>query len=152
MQVSYPSSSNKKTNFTEQETSSEPSVRITNPDGQYTLLMIDPDAGKKTNKNASPGNTQGLYYLHWLVVNIPASGNVKEGDAIVPYAGPTPPTGTGQHRYMFILYKQKVGIVSGMNVQQRGNWNLQEFLQGKELTEVARQTIRVPPLKLNANH
>jgi phosphatidylethanolamine-binding protein (PEBP) family uncharacterized protein len=148
MQVSYPTSTNTKMNFTEQETSSEPEIRISNPDGQYTLIMIDPDAGKKTNKNASPGNTQGLYYLHWLVVNIPASGNVREGEAIVPYAGPTPPAGTGQHRYMFILYKQKVGITTGMTIQERGGWSLQQFLQGKELTEVAKKTIHVP-LKLN---
>jgi phosphatidylethanolamine-binding protein (PEBP) family uncharacterized protein len=144
MQVSYPSSTNKKTNFTQEETSTEPDIRISNPDGQYTLVMIDPDAGKKTNTNASPGNTKGLYHLHWLVVNIPASGNVKEGDILVPYAGPTPPSGTGKHRYMFILYKQKVGITSGMNVQERSGWNLQQFLQGKELTEVSRHTIRVP--------
>jgi phosphatidylethanolamine-binding protein (PEBP) family uncharacterized protein len=151
MQVSYPTSTNKKTNFSQQETSSEPTIRITNPDGQYTLLMIDPDAGKLGKNNASPGNTKGLYYLHWLVVNIPSSGNVEEGDVLVPYAGPTPPAGTGQHRYIFILYKQKVGIVSGMNIQQRSSWNLQQFLQGKELTEVARQTIRVPQQKLNGN-
>jgi phosphatidylethanolamine-binding protein (PEBP) family uncharacterized protein len=77
-------------------------------------------------------------------VNIPASGNVSEGDVLVPYRGPTPPAGTGQHRYMFLLYKQAVGITSGMNIQERSNWNLQQFLQGKELSEVARQTIRVP--------
>ncbi len=142
----FPSSNNKKTNFTEQETAVEPQVLISNPDGQYTLLMIDPDAGKKTPNNQSPGNTKGLYYLHWLVTNIPSSGNVQEGDVLVPYKGPTPPAGTGKHRYIFILYKQKLGITSGMSIQERGNWNLQSFLQGKELTEVSRTTIHVPSM------
>jgi len=142
MQVRY-SGSNKK-NLSEQETSVQPQISISNAEGPYTLIMIDPDAGKKSPTNKSPGNTKGLYYLHWLVVNIPVSGDVTQGDALVPYAGPTPPPNTGQHRYQFILYKQSVGIVKGMNIRERSNWSLQNFLEGKGLTEVARETIRVP--------
>jgi phosphatidylethanolamine-binding protein (PEBP) family uncharacterized protein len=150
MQVSYPITNLKRTNLTQQETSREPQVAIEKPDGQYTLVMIDPDAGKKTPTNVSPGNSD-RYYLHWLVVNIPSSGAIEEGVPVVPYQGPTPPPNTGQHRYHFILYKQSVSLTSGLGTKERAGWSLQGFLQGKGLTEVARQTVRVPQ-KLNKNN
>ena len=141
MQVSY-SSNSRKTNFTEAETSNQPKVSITAPNGPFTLVMVDPDAGDKT---------PGLYYLHWLVVNIPPGGNLQEATTVVDYRGPTPPAGTGQHHYHFILYQQTKGnLINGLSVRDRPNWSLDSFLSGKYLTEVARQTIRVPPLKLNA--
>ena len=150
MQVRYPTSNNKKTNFTQEETANPPEVRIENPEGLYTLVMIDPDAGKKSEKNARPGNSD-KYYLHWLVINIPATGNINEGDDIVPYAGPTPPPNTGSHEYIFILYRQKVSLMTGLMVKERPQWSLNGFLQGKELTEVKRQSVFVPKRqKLNA--
>ena len=43
--------------------------------------------------------------LHWLVMNVPASGNISDGaDEVVPYMGPAPPEGV--HRYVFSLFKQ----------------------------------------------
>lgn len=135
MQVSFPSSTNKKTNFTQAETMVQPQITIQNPDEQYTLLMIDPDAGNRI---------PNLYYLHWLIVNIPRGGNILEGDVLVPYAPPTPPAGTGQHRYMFILYKQTASIITGQIVTERQNWSLPTFLKDKPLEEVARKIIRVP--------
>lgn len=145
MQVSFPTSNNKKTNFTQEETSMQPQVTLQNPDEQYTLVMIDPDAGNKT---------PDTYYLHWLIVNIPRGGDVMKGDILVPYAPPTPPAGTGQHRYIFILYKQSASIVTGQIIRYRAKWSLPNFLKDKQgvLQEVARKIIHVPRAQnLNGN-
>ena len=143
MQVIYPTTNTKKTNYTQQETSSQPRIHIEGSDGPYALVMIDPDAGKKTPNNRSPGNAD-KYYLHWLIVNIPSSGDLSEGTVVVPYQGPTPPPNTGKHRYHFILYKQNLNMTNGLAIKERPSWSLQGFLQGKGLEEIARQTIRVP--------
>jgi phosphatidylethanolamine-binding protein (PEBP) family uncharacterized protein len=48
-----------------------------------TLIMYDPDAvGEKT-------------YVHWVQV---------DGKDLLPYAPPSPPPNTGEHRYIFELY------------------------------------------------
>ncbi|KAH8276963.1 hypothetical protein KR026_002961 [Drosophila bipectinata] len=69
------------------------------PDGYYTLIMIDPDMPNAIH----PVDRE---FLHWMVVNIP--GNlVSLGDVRVGYVGPTPLQGSGSHRYVTLLYKQK---------------------------------------------
>lgn len=42
---------------------------------------------------------------HWLVGNI-VGNNVTTGDVIAEYSGPTPPIGTGLHRYAVLVFKQ----------------------------------------------
>lgn len=64
----------------------------------YSILMYDPDAIGPT-KN----------YIHFLDINIPGN-NVSNGKIILPYKGPSPPQGTGKHRYIFNLYKQQSGF------------------------------------------
>ncbi|TKR81493.1 hypothetical protein L596_015355 [Steinernema carpocapsae] len=60
----------------------------------YTLVMVDPDARPSVRE-----------WRHWLVMNIP--GNlVTKGDVVTPYAGPSPPPGSGFHRYIVLAYKQ----------------------------------------------
>ena len=94
-------------NLTMKETASKPIVSGIPTDGCYTLVMIDPDAGK-ANKN-SPRT--GKYYLHWLVTNI-TDGSVERGQTKGTYAPPTPPSGSGPHEYRFQLYKQECGILN----------------------------------------
>jgi len=66
-------------------------------DSLWTLVMTNPD---------------GHFYeddaecLHWMVTNIPATGNIEQGETICPYLQPFPPHGTGFHRMVFVLYKQ----------------------------------------------
>ena len=147
MKIQY--TGNIKQDYTQQETSAQPQIELPSSDAQYTLIMIDPDAGKKTPTNTRPGNSD-RYYLHWLVINIPANGNIAEGDVVVPYAGPTPPPNTGSHEYRFLLYKQQVSIVNGTIVKERADWSLNSFLQGKALTKVEQESLYVPPRqKLN---
>uniref|UniRef100_A0A8D9EX51 OV-16 antigen n=1 Tax=Cacopsylla melanoneura TaxID=428564 RepID=A0A8D9EX51_9HEMI len=67
-------------------------------DSYYTLVMTDPDAPSRKEPKARE-------WRHWLVVNIPGS-DIAQGQTITEYAGPTPPKGTGLHRYVLLVYKQ----------------------------------------------
>ncbi|KAF6207749.1 hypothetical protein GE061_016197 [Apolygus lucorum] len=69
---------------------------------KYMILMLDPDA---------PNHPEGVFYFHWAVANIPGKnlktgGDLSKGTTLLSYAGPTPPKGTGQHRYVFLVYEQ----------------------------------------------
>ena len=92
-------------------TSHRPTVVLRPSQRFYTLAMWDPDA-----PGASPS------WLHWLVVNIPY-GNVEEGNILVPYAPPTPPPGTGVHRYYFTLYEQSRRIPMTAAPQSRAGFH-----------------------------
>lgn len=76
----------------------EPEVTINKPVASYySVIMIDLDA--------PPGKTdKSISFLHWWVANIDLSKNFNQ--IWVPYFPPTPPSGTGAHRYVFYLYKQ----------------------------------------------
>ncbi|KAH8347109.1 protein D2 [Drosophila kikkawai] len=65
----------------------------------YTLLMVNPDAPSVV----TPTNRE---FLHWMVLNIPGN-HLGMGDVRVGYMGATPMPGSGTHRFVFLLYKQK---------------------------------------------
>jgi phosphatidylethanolamine-binding protein (PEBP) family uncharacterized protein len=66
----------------------KPAVKILSPSTNPLLLVCtDPDA---------PAGT----WLHWLLLNPHSSP-----EDIVPWAPPTPPKGSGVHRYQFRLYE-----------------------------------------------
>lgn len=75
--------------------------RQADPLKTYTLVMADPDA---------PGHTDGQAYLHLLRAGISGkdllSGDQLTGTNVVEYARPTPPKGTGVHRYVIYLYEE----------------------------------------------
>ncbi|EDV48020.1 putative odorant-binding protein A5 [Drosophila erecta] len=69
------------------------------PENYYALLMVDPDVPNVI----TPTHRE---FLHWMVLNIP--GNLLAlGDVRVGYMGATPLKGTGTHRLVFLLYKQR---------------------------------------------
>lgn len=116
-------------NFSKMETMSQPSINEIPEDGCYTLVVIDPDAGKTKPNDPRPGN----YYLHWLVVNI-SGGDLETGRQIVSYQKPTPPPGTGKHEYIFQLYEQPCSLMNGTrSPESLANWSLETFLRGKNL-------------------
>ncbi|XP_078430758.1 protein HEADING DATE 3A-like [Wolffia australiana] len=64
----------------------------------YTLVLVDPDA-------PSPSNPTLREYLHWLVVDIPATTTAEFGRDIVSYESPEPRAGI--HRLVFALFQQQ---------------------------------------------
>ena len=66
------------------QTRAQPTVSWDSPE-PLTLICWDPDAS----------------WLHWLVTD--ARGNPASGTTVVPWAPPTPPSGT--HRYIFGLFR-----------------------------------------------
>uniref|UniRef100_A0A6P4E4Z4 Protein D3 n=1 Tax=Drosophila rhopaloa TaxID=1041015 RepID=A0A6P4E4Z4_DRORH len=78
----------------------EPSLRWpTAPENYYTLLMVDPDVPNVI----TPTHRE---FLHWMVLNIPGN-RLALGDVRAGYMGATPLVGTGTHRFVFLLYKQR---------------------------------------------
>jgi|688.fasta_scaffold738358_2 phosphatidylethanolamine-binding protein (PEBP) family uncharacterized protein len=85
------------------QTANQPSVTYTDANtsnnGLYTLIMYDSNAVSET-KN----------HNHWIVINIPSNqlqiGSLTNCDTLLPYNGPAPPSGSGEHIYTFELYKQ----------------------------------------------
>lgn len=79
--------------LTPSETITEPNIDYNlKSNALYTLIMHDPDA-------------VGGNLIHWLVVNIDGN-NIHNGDILLEYKGPSPPKGSGIHRYIFLLYEQ----------------------------------------------
>ena len=116
--------------LTKLQTQTEPTLTIKAYPGKLlTFLMSDPDAPARA-------------WLHWLVVNIPGdSPSLEEGDSIMTYAPPSPPSGI--HRYIFTLYEQPSSIMVEPP-SQRGNFNVVAFENKYTLTKVQSKQIRVP--------
>lgn len=66
-------------------------------DKYYTFIIVDPDAP------TGP-------HIHQCIYNIPGD-KVHKGTVLLPYYPPTPPKGTGEHRYFCILYEQSEKIM-----------------------------------------
>ena len=87
-------------------TQKQPNIRINKSPKKYSsLIMYDPDSMK------------GIF-IHWLVINIPNNNNtiISNGNALKPYYPPSPPIGTGKHRYIFKLYRHDIPLQVGMDI------------------------------------
>lgn len=92
----------------------------------FAIIMIDPDA-------PSSSNPIFKYWIHLLVVN----NNRK----VVKYHPPSPPKGSGEHRYYIYLLQQSYQIDENdpellERNRNRGNFNLSEFLDKYQLKEI----------------
>ena len=65
-------------------------------DKYYTFIIVDPDA---------PAG----FMIHQCIYNIPGD-KIQKGTVLYPYHPPTPPKGSGEHRYFCILYEQSAMI------------------------------------------
>ncbi|XP_003743803.1 protein D3 [Galendromus occidentalis] len=101
----------------------------------YTLIMTDPDAPSRANPTLGE-------VKHWLVINIPGS-DVEKGVEIAAYRGSGPPKGTGLHRYVFLVFKQKQALqldeprVPRFSREGRLNWSARKFAEKHSLELVA---------------
>lgn len=72
-------------------------------DTYYTLLFTDLDVLGKDTRLLDEGRL-------WLVGNI-HNCDVSQGETLTEYLLPTPICGSGEHRYVFVVYKQKGKLV-----------------------------------------
>lgn len=93
----------------------------------YTIMMVDPDYPSRANPTERE-------YVHWLVVNIPNSPQIRvnEGTELVPYQAPGPISGSGIHRYTFLVYKQS-SILSIPGLPSRSGFSSKAFAQANGL-------------------
>jgi phosphatidylethanolamine-binding protein (PEBP) family uncharacterized protein len=97
-----------------------------------TLICTDPDA---------PG--PNAPWLHWLVVNWKgAQLEVQSAEEIVAWAPPTPPPGSGVHRYQFRVFKQE-GPIRSNPPAGRAAFPLDSFVAEHRLIPLAETTFRV---------
>ncbi|CAG8615545.1 12700_t:CDS:2 [Ambispora leptoticha] len=93
---------------------------------QFALVMVDPDAPSRAN----PTNRE---FRHWAVGNIPANANLDKATTLTPYYPPTPPAGSGKHRYVFVLFKQPQRDIQYNLPEARSNFNTREFAKNYKL-------------------
>jgi hypothetical protein len=129
MEIVYPTFSANNQEVSEKNSSSTPIIKLY-PLHYSALIMYDPDAP----------DSKPLSYLHYLVINI-KNGDIRSGDVIVPYAGPTPPPGTGSHRYIFEQLEQS----SPFRIAQpeRSNFDTTQFKKQNNLALKATKMYRV---------
>ncbi|KAG2137946.1 PEBP-like protein [Suillus clintonianus] len=133
--------------LTKTDTDDEPTVAFTPmqvPDvadePTYTLVMTDPDAPSRVNPKFRE-------WRHWVVTGVkaPPTSVIETGNlaaqltkpAVTPYYPPTPPPGTGKHRYVLLLYQEpNVDFSIPENAQERKNepanrknWNAAGFAE-----------------------
>ncbi|KAI8884803.1 PEBP-like protein [Backusella circina FSU 941] len=121
-------------NFIKPEDSAQqPTVNFIPDDenSHYTLVLIDPDAPTRDDPKMSP-------YRHWVVCNIPGSSNFVQATEISSYMGPAPPPGTGDHRYIYLLYKQpSAGASAQVLSKNRGCWAHDAYVKESKLELVS---------------
>lgn len=94
-----------------------------------TFVCYDPDA---------PAGA----WLHWLVTNCRGS-DPSTGQTVVPWAPPTPPKGTGAHRYLFSVAEQASSIAPV--APQRPGFDPEAFFQDHHMKRITSTGIRVNP-------
>ena len=91
---------------------------------KLTLIMIDPDAPSKTNPKCRS-------WLHWMVTNI-KGGDGSTGNENVEFNAPTPPKGSGLHRYIFLLFEQSENL-SVVGQSNRCGFHVGKFVKNNNL-------------------
>jgi len=107
------------------QTGQQPTVKFEKlGDKLVTLIMLDPDAPSKTN----PTNRS---WLHWLVTNI-RENDISSGSTMMEYNGPSPPKGSGPHRYALLVFQQS-DTIEDIQIE-RPKFNIANFIQDHSLT------------------
>ncbi|XP_059638655.1 protein MOTHER of FT and TFL1-like [Cornus florida] len=93
-------------------------------DKLFTLVMTDPDA-------PSPSEPSMREWVHWIVTDISGNNRPIRGREILAYMGPRPPVGI--HRYILVLYRQKVALGQIEQPVSRANFNTRAFAHRLDL-------------------
>lgn len=72
------------------------------PHEVYSMFFFDLDVLGKDNRLVDEGRL-------WFVANI-TDCNLHNGETVVDLLPPTPLYGSGEHRYVFLVYKQRKGV------------------------------------------
>ena len=101
------------------------------PATYYSLAMIDPDA---------PSPTKPTYreIRHWLVGNIIgqdfANGDTTKGKTLSAFRNPSPPKGSGFHRYVQLVFKQQALIPTFAPIAPSiAKWNVTAWAASESL-------------------
>ena len=67
--------------------------------------------------------------MHWLVVDIPNGGALKDGSEKMKFSPAEPPLGTGEHRYILLVFGQKsrIGGKPESFVKERRKFSIAQF-------------------------
>ena len=126
IQISYPSFVVNNSETTINNTRNTPTLRLLALK-LSTFVMYDPDASIPQ-------------WLHYLVINIP-NGDITKGETIVHYSGPSPPPGTGVHRYIFEQLEQQNKY--SINSIKPSGFNITTFSNIYSLISKAKKMFRV---------
>jgi hypothetical protein len=110
------------------ETAHSPHCTFPNDSNMYTIICWDPDI------------QVGKSFLHWLVVN--CKGDQDSGKTLCSWMGPSPPPGSGVHRYIIGLFKQNVQS-NGEAIVDRTNFNPTTYATQNNITPMSYKGFRV---------
>ncbi|KAK7092176.1 protein D1-like [Littorina saxatilis] len=82
----------------DRDTSSD--VESQSPQGAMLLMLVDPDA-------PSASDCPNTYWLHWMAQVRFQDGMMKVEQTLVDFSPPSPPSGSGPHRYQVLLHVLK---------------------------------------------
>ena len=104
----------------------------------YTIILTDPDArDRKEHKYRE--------WVHFLKINVSGSDLTNSGDSIIEYVGSGPPSETGLHRYVWLVFEQSHGKIDidkcgqkklcsgGGGFTDRRSWKARKFVNDNNL-------------------
>ncbi|BEJ15329.1 hypothetical protein CspHIS471_0410960 [Cutaneotrichosporon sp. HIS471] len=110
---------------------STPSATHPNPEGKYTLLVVDPDSPDHENQTFKQRVHYAKTDLSLSVISGATDLMTAPGTELLAYEPPTPPKGTGKHRYVFLVVKQGDVLLP----VTRDNFTFRQYLEEHKLSD-----------------
>ena len=88
----------------------------------YSYICFDPDATDPS-------------YIHLMILNC-RTASFSSGDVVFNWSPPTPPKGSGEHRYIFGLFVHSYEI-DKESVKKRSDFDIKSFYERNGLIPVA---------------
>jgi phosphatidylethanolamine-binding protein (PEBP) family uncharacterized protein len=94
----------------------------------YTYICFDPDSSVPM-------------WIHMLVANC-TTASLDSGTSIFEWTPPSPPPGSGVHRYIFALYKHSYPVATDKPID-RGSFDLKKYIEQNGFIAVAGNSMKV---------